>query len=190
MRGIIDAGMQAGRATPAPDTAVTAANTSPVDLDPKQAHAQRNVLVDAMLGSLYGPMLERARRTLEQSAEDPASGIGRIVAALLDSAYARVKDDGRAIPPAVMFQAGMIATQAIGEMAGRIGLIDEQADAEVIEAGFMAGLAQFGRANAKEMSEPERARYAELITAMEEGKRQALESGNAKSSQPMAGGMR
>lgn len=180
MRGIIDAGMQAGRMSHVQANATARdRNAGGVDLDPNQAEAQRNVLVDAMLGTLYGPMLAQARSTLEQSAEDPVQGIGRLVAGLLGSAYARVKEDGRAAPPGVMFQAGMIVSQAVGEMAGRIGLIDEQADAEIIEAGFMAGLAQFGRANAKDMSEPERARYAELISAMEESKRRSIPAENA-----------
>jgi len=149
-----------------------------VNVNPENAQQQRNVLVNSMLGQLYGPQLDSAARILRQSADKPEEAIGRIVSGLIGAAYKAVKDDGRQVPPGVLFQAGMIASQAVGEMADRMGILNEQQDAEVIESGFMVGLGRFGRANAQNMSDQERQRYAELIDGLEESKRMALAEGD------------
>ena len=82
-----------------------------------------------------------------------------------------------------MFQAGMMASQAVGEMADRMGIIDENADADTVEAGFMVGLGNFGRANAKQMSNEERERYGQLIDGLEEGKRMAMSGGRSENAE-------
>ena len=145
-----------------------------IDMNPETAEEQRNVLVNSMLGQLYGDRLESAARILRQSEGEPARGIGRIVTGLIGAAYKGVRDQGRAIPPGVLFQAGMVAAQAVGEMAMRMGIINQENEAEVVESGFMLGLGNFGRANGQQMRPEERERYAQLIDAMEEGKRMAM----------------
>ena len=145
-----------------------------VDMDPSVAGEQLNTLVNSMLGQLYGDQLEPAARILRQSANDPVEAIGRVVTGLIGAVYKAVRDQGRAIPPGVMFQAAMVAAQAVGEMAMRMGIIDESNEADVVESAFMLALGNFGRANAEQMSDAERERYGQLIDGMEEGKRMAM----------------
>jgi len=182
MQGLLNSGMNAeagARPQKTQDRRMPARqeggrSASAVDMNPENAGEQRNVLVNSMLSQLYGNQLDGASRILEQSADNPAEGIGRVVSGLLGAAYKTVTDDGRTIPPGVMFQAGMMASQAVGEMADRMGIIDENADADIVEAGFMVGLGNFGRANGKQMSDEERERYGQLIDGLEEGKRMAM----------------
>lgn len=166
-----------------------------VDMDPEVAEEQRNTLVNAMLQQLYGPQLDRSAEMLNRNASEPVQGIGKIVSGLLGASYKSLKDEGRSVPPGVMFQAGMMASQAVGEMAMRMGVIDESNEADTVESGFMLGLGEFGRANAKEMGREERARYGDLIDKMEEGKQMAMGGNNAnrpestgRSNQPMPRG--
>jgi hypothetical protein len=179
MQGIINSGMSAEDAA-RPQQMQRSTEPMPqrqsngVDMDPAVAQEQRNVLVNAMLGRLYGEQLDSAAKILDQSADNPVEGIGRVVSGLLGAAYKSVTDQGRAVPPGVMFQAGMMASQAVGEMAMRMGLIDEQTEAEMVESGFMMALGNFGRANGKQMSDEERERYGQLIDGLEEGKRMAM----------------
>lgn len=181
MQGIIGSGMRAEeparpqemRRQPQPQGGARPAENG-VDMNPETAGEQRNVLVNGMLGQLYGPQLDNASRVLERSARNPVEGIGRVVSGLLGASYKSIRDDGRAVPPGVLFQAGMIAAQAVGEMAVRMGVIDESNEAEAVESGFMMALGNFGRANAEQMSDQERERYGQLIDAMEEGKRMAM----------------
>jgi len=146
----------------------------PVNMDPEVAGEQRNALVNGMLGQLYGPQLDRAATILEQSAPEPMEGVGRVVSGLLGSTYKRLKDDGKSVPPGVMFQAGMMAAQAVGEMGMRMGILDESTEADAVESGFMMAMGNFGRANRDAMSADERQRYGQLIDGMEEGKRMAM----------------
>jgi len=185
MQGIINSGMSAeGGARPEqmqrgdqPMPNQPARQGNVVDMDPALAEEQRNVLVNGMLSRLYGEQLDSAARILEQSADSPVEGIGRVVSGLLGAAYKAVSDEGRAVPPGVMFQAGMMASQAVGEMAMRMGVINEQTEAEMVESGFMMALGNFGRANGDRMSNEERERYGQLIDGMEQGKRMAMSGG-------------
>lgn len=161
-----------------------AQSSNPVDMDPSVAGEQRNTLVNGMLGQLYGPQLERSANILNQTAEEPVEGIGRIVSGLMGATYKTITDEGREIPPGVMFQAGMMASQAVGEMAMRMGIIDEANEAETVESGFMMGIGSFGRANAGSMSPEERERYGQLIDGMEEGKRMAMGGAGEPSQNP------
>jgi len=148
--------------------------SDPVNMDPEVTGEQRNALVNGMLGQLYGPQLDRAATILEQSAPEPMEGVGRVVSGLLGSTYKRLKDDGKSVPPGVMFQAGMMAAQAVGEMGMRMGILDESTEADAVESGFMMAMGNFGRANRDAMSADERQRYGQLIDGMEEGKRMAM----------------
>jgi len=150
MQGIINSGMSAEDAARPQQMqtqggAMAQRQNTGVDMDPSVAQQQRNVLVNAMLGRLYGEQLDSAAKILDQSADNPVEGIGRVVSGLLGAAYKSVTDDGRTIPPGVMFQAGMMASQAVGEMAMRMGLIDEQTEAQMVESGFMMALGNFGQ---------------------------------------------
>jgi len=115
MQGIINSGMSAEDAARPQQMqtqggAMAQRQNTGVDMDPSVAQQQRNVLVNAMLGRLYGEQLDSAAKILDQSADNPVEGIGRVVSGLLGAAYKSVTDDGRTIPPGVMFQAGMMAS--------------------------------------------------------------------------------
>lgn len=133
------------------------------EVDPKRMKPQREALANGMLQLLYGPMLDRSSQILKESAEQPQSGVARVLSGLMSAAYTSVEEQGRAVPPAVMFQAGMVGAQAIGEMADGLGVLDQRRDAELIEAGFMEGLARFGEQNADRLTDEERQRYIDLI---------------------------
>jgi len=174
MQGIIQSGMRAEES--ARPEQMPAGNG--VDMEPERAQSQRNVLVNGMLSNLYGPMLENVSQVLRSVPDDPANGIGRVVGSLLSAAYRRLQEEGRTVTPGVMVQAGMIAAQAVGEMAQRMGIISADNEAEMVEGGFMIGLGRFGQSNADTLTQEQRQRYAELIDAMEEGKRMAMEGGD------------
>lgn len=198
MQGIIKSGMQAETGarpengqTPPPrgrqQQPPQGAPEDTVNMNPEVAGEQVNALINSMLGELYGAQLEKAANVLDKMQGRPEKGIGTIVAGLMGAAHKTLRDQGKSVPPGVLFQAGMIAAQAVGEMAERMGVINPEDDDEIIEAAFMVGLGDFGKANGPEMSPQERQRYAELIDGMEEGKRIAMAnaesgSGNAQTS--------
>lgn len=154
-----------------------------VDMDPGQGPQQREILVSAMLETLYGPMIEQARDILAQHPDQPEQGMARILSQLITVLWKQMQEQGKAIPPGVMVQAAMVAAQAIGEMAIRLGLIDEQ-DADSIEAAFMIAMGEFGKATAQDMPPEQRQRYAQLIQAITEGKQAAMGSQGAPNAQP------
>ena len=148
-----------------------------VDMDPERAMQQRNVLVNSMLSSLYGPMLDDAGAILERTADSPSEGIGRIVGSLLSASYQSLREKGRTVTPGVMVQAGMVAAQAVGEMATRMGVLSAEAEPEIVESAFMLGMGRFGEQNADTLKPEQRKRYSELIDSMEQGKRMAMDRG-------------
>lgn len=155
-----------------------------VDMDPEKAQQQRNVLVNSMLKSLYGPMLDSASQIIERSADQPTEAIGRVTGSLLSAAYNSLKEKGRTVTPGVMVQAGMVASQAVGEMATRMGVLSAEAEPEVVESGFMMGMGRFGEMNSDKLTPEQRQRYAELIDGMEEGKRMAMGGQPPQGGQP------
>ncbi len=157
-----------------------------VDMDPKQGPQQRDQLVNAMLEALYGPMLEQVKRILQQQPDAPQDAIGRVVAQLMLTTWQALADKGTTVPPGVMVQAAMVAAQAVGEMAIKMGLLPEQGNAEPIEAGFMLALGQFGQATAKDMDPNQRARFRDLIQGMREAKGRAQQGGGQGRGQPPA----
>jgi len=159
-----------------------------VDMSPERAMKQRNVLVNSMLKSLYGPMLDNAGEILRRSADDPIDGIGRIVGSLMSASYKSLQEQGRTITPGVMVQAGMIASQAVGEMAGRIGAITPENEADIVESGFMVGMQRFGQNNADTLTTDQKQRYAELIDSLEEGKQMAMQGSSPERNGQMPGG--
>lgn len=185
MAGLIQGGMapqqgqQAPQAAQAPQGApqgqqgaAPRQGGSQVDYDPQSGQQMYQKLTEAMLQSLYGPMLEQAREMLEQQPDQPAEAIGRIVSTLMTTVYQRLADNGNTVPPGVMFQAGMEVAKAVGELASEIGLIPKGQNAEPIEAGFMLAMAKFGQSTAKDMAPEQRQRYAELIQTMQQARKQ------------------
>lgn len=162
-------GPPAPAAPPGPQGAPPPTQGGGADMDPQQGPQQRDQLVNAMLEALYGPMLDQVRAILQQHEDEPVKGIGRVVAQLLTTVWLRLAEQGKTAPPGVIFQAGMMVVQAVGEMAIRLQLIDEQ-DGETIEAAFMLALGEFGKATADKMPDAQRQRYRELIAALREGK--------------------
>ncbi|MEX0385880.1 hypothetical protein [Spiribacter onubensis] len=176
---------QGGRQQPPPQSAPD----DTVNMNPEMAGEQVNALINSMLGELYGAQLEKAANVLDKMQGRPEKGIGTIVAGLMGAAHKTLRDQGKSVPPGVLFQAGMIAAQAVGEMAERMGVINPENDDEIIEAAFMVGLGDFGKANGNEMSPQERQRYAELIDGMEEGKRIAMANAEAGNGGAKPGGV-
>lgn len=163
----------------------------------EQSDQQREQIANAMLETLYGPMLEKVRNLLGESDQTPEDAIARVVAQLMQTVYQSITEKGSTVPPGVMVQAGMIAAQAVGEIAIRLGVIEEQ-DGEVIETGFMAAMAMFGQLTAENMPREQRARYAEIIKGLREGKEASMgrqgqsQQGNPRQPSqqpPAAGGM-
>ena len=141
------------------------------DVDPRQGKQLVNQLANAMLNQLYGPMLDQVRQVLGHG-QQPEQSMGRVVAMLMTTIYQKVTENGRTIPPSVMFQVGMIVVQAVGEMAQRMQMLGER-DGERIEAAFMLAMGEFGKATAESMKPEQRQRYAQMIEALRQGKRQA-----------------
>lgn len=171
----------------APGQPVQGGGDPRIDMDPQQGPQQRDQLVNAMLETLYGPMLDQVQAMLEQQRDQPEQAIGRIVAHLMLTIYQALADQNSTAPPGVMVQAGMIAAQAVGEMAIQMGVIDEQ-DGDTIEAGFMVAMARFGQAAGPDMPPEQKRRYAELLS----GLRDAKGSGQPQEhtlDQPQAGAM-
>ncbi|MGQ7248301.1 hypothetical protein ACUN9Y_13320 [Halomonas sp. V046] len=154
-----------------------------VDMDPSQGAQQRDLIVKAMLESLYGPMLEQARDMLEQVRDQPEQAIGRLVAQLMLMVRQAIADQGSTIPPGVMVQAAMIAAQAVGEMAIKMGIISPE-DGDTIEGGFMAAMAQFGQQASRDMAPEQRARYAELIRGLREAKQKSRGTQRPQAQEP------
>ena len=156
---------------------------SNVDMDPEQGPKQREQLVNAMLETLYGPMLEQARTILDQHQEEPVKGMGRILAQLVTVTWRALAEQGKTAPPGVVVQSAMVAAQAVGEMAIKMGLIDEQ-DGDTIEAAFMLAMGEFGKATAQDMPPEQRKRYGELIGAIRDGREQAMGGQEQPQGQP------
>ncbi|TDX29092.1 hypothetical protein DFO67_108136 [Modicisalibacter xianhensis] len=148
-----------------------------VDMDPQQGAQQREQLVNAMLESLYGPMLPQVRQILEEGGQQPEQAIGRIVAQLMLGVWQMLTEKGSTVPPGVMVQAAMVVSQAVGEMAVRLRILPEQGNGEAIEAGFMMAMAQFGQATAESMPPAQRQRYGELIRGLREAKGMSQQRG-------------
>ena len=141
-----------------------------VDMDPEQGQQQTDELVSAMLESLYGPMLEDVKEMLEQQPDAPHEAIGRVVSQLMLTSWQALADQGSTVPPGVMVQAAMVASQAVGEMAIKMGLISEEESAEPVEAGFMIAMGQFGQAAGKDMPPEQKQRYKQIIQGIAQAK--------------------
>ncbi|GEK48426.1 hypothetical protein HPA02_27090 [Bisbaumannia pacifica] len=141
-----------------------------MDMDPEQGAQQRDSLVEAMLGPLYEQMLPQVRQILEQGRDAPERAIGRVLAQLMLTAWQALTDQGKTVAPGVLVQAGMVAAQAVGEIAVRLGVLPEQGNGDAIEAAFMLAMGQFGQAAGGDMPPEQRQRYAELIGALRQAK--------------------
>jgi len=60
----------------------------------------------------------------------------------------------------------MMVSQAIGEMAMRMGIIDQSTEKEAVEDGFLLGLANFVNGNAGTLKEGQAEKYEEIVQAM------------------------
>lgn len=147
---------------------------------------QTDAIANAMLGALYGPALDTTAQMLEQGQGKPAQAIGRVLSGLMTTVQQKLTEDNKDVPPGAMFAASMVAAQAVGEMAGRMGVIPEQGNGEVIEAGFMMGMAMFGKATKDILPPEKRQQYAGMIEQLTEGRKKAMAS-NPGMAQPQAG---
>lgn len=161
---------------PSPE-AQQAGSDDNVNMDPERGQEQRAAVIAAMLTPLYDEMMPQATDILRQSAESPSEGIARILSQVMITAWQALADQGKTIPPGVMFQSAMVAAQAIGDMAIRLGVLPQEGHGDLIEAGFMIAMGQFGKATSQDMPPEQRARYRDLIESMREAKGMAQGSG-------------
>lgn len=141
-----------------------------VDMDPQKGIQQREQLTSAALELLYGDQLQQVRQILEQNAQEPQLGVGRVVSQLITVLWKRLAEDGKTAPPGVIVQVAMVVAQAVGEMAIRLRILPEEGNADAIEAGFMIALGEFGKATAQQMPPEQRKRFKEIITSMAQAK--------------------
>lgn len=188
MAGLLQQGMAPQGAQPSPQAQPGQPQQPPqsgdprIDTDPQQGPQQRNQLVNAMLGALYGPMLDQAAAIIDQHRENPEQGMARVIAQLITVTWKRLAEQGKAVPPGVLFQAAMMVAQAVGDMAIRMQVIPQE-DGETIERAFMVAMGEFGNATRQEMPPEQRRRYSDLIQALDEGRSMAIGQ-----SQPPSGG--
>ena len=102
-----------------------------------------------------------------------ASLLGRLMTTMAQSAFM----SGHPMPPKVLFQAGMEATKAIGELALQAGLPPEQ-EAELMEDAFFTGIQLFGQEAGEEaLTQQERQAYYQLLEQVGQRKEQAQSQG-------------
>lgn len=188
MAGLLQQGMQpaaperAPQSPPAQETPSPGGGDPRIDMDPEQGVQMRDELINAMLDTLYGELSDDAAELLKQYRNNPTEGVGRLVFQLVMTVWQAVTEEGATIPPGVLFQAAMVAAQAVGEMAIEMGMLDAE-DGDSIEDGFMSAMAQFGQATREQMPPEQRRRYQELLMAMDESKQMAM-GGQAQPDQP------
>lgn len=143
-----------------------------VDANPEQAQAMYDALMEAMLGYLYDVGLADVQQAL-QAADNPTQGMARVIASIMTTTFHSLQQEGKTVPPGVMFQAGMELSKAVGEIAVKMQILPAKGNGEPIEAAFMMGLAQFGKAVGETaLSEGQRQRYAEMIRTLRDLKQQ------------------
>lgn len=147
-------------------------NDDRVNATPEKAGPQFEVLLEAMLGYLYGKGMDQVTQMLQQG-DDITRRMGQVIGTVMVTTYNQMAKQGKTIPPNVMVRAGMELAKAVGEMAMQMGRL-EKGDDEPVEAAFMVGLGQFGKnASPKSMTPEQRQKYAQIVQALREGKRQS-----------------
>lgn len=147
-------------------------NDPRVNATPEEAGPQFEVLLEGMLGYLYGDGMQQAAQMLQQG-DDITRRMGQVIGTVMVTTYNMIAQDGKTVPPNVMVRAGIELSKAVGEMAMEIGRLQPGED-EAIEAAFMLGLGLFGK-TAEGLEDAQRQRYSEMVTAIQDGKRETVQ---------------
>lgn len=150
-----------------------ASGNESVDVVPEKAQEQVTAATNSMLKALYGDSFDSVKKMLQTNNQDPEVAVGRVVGRLMTTTYQALADNGKTIAPGIMVRSGMTAAKAVGELAERMGMVSGEQVKDVVEGGFMVGMAEFGQASKGAMNKAQRSRYADLLKAMSEAKQQA-----------------
>ncbi|MHB0775434.1 hypothetical protein [Halomonas sp. WWR20] len=143
------------------------------DTDPKQGQQMYDALMESMLGYLYGPGMPQVEQALGQG-DDIVQRMATVISSVMLTTYHALSAEGKTVPPGVMFQAGMELAKAVGEIAVEMRKLPAQGNRDPIEAAFMAGIGRFGQlVQDGAMTQEQKQRYAEMIRAMRQLKKQA-----------------
>lgn len=176
MAGLLQQGMtpqQPAQPEPEPPSGEASARAEPGRnpmAPPEQAKPMVKALVERLLTFLYEQGTEQVARVLQKDG-NITNQMGKVLGMIMVTVYNAMAQQGKAIPPNVMVQAGMELAKAVGEMAMDLGRLQQGQDAEAIESAFMLGLGTLGK-NA-EMSQEERQAYRQMIDALVKGRAQA-----------------
>ncbi len=147
-------------------------NDPRVNATPEEAGPQFEALLEGMLGYLYGDGMQQATQMLQQG-DDITRRMGQVIGTVMVTTYNMIAQDGKTVPPNVMVRAGIELSKAVGEMAMEVGRLQPGED-EAIEAAFMLGLGLFGK-TAEGLEDAQRQRYSEMVTAIQDGKRETMQ---------------
>ncbi|MFI8748774.1 hypothetical protein ACIGG6_02040 [Vreelandella lionensis] len=156
-------------------------NDPRVNATPEEAGPQFEVLLEGMLGYLYGDGMQQAAQMLQQG-DDITRRMGQVIGTVMVTTYNMIAQDGKTVPPNVMVRAGIELAKAVGEMAMEVGRLQPGED-EAIEAAFMLGLGLFGK-TAEGLEDAQRQRYSEMVTAIQDGKRETVQGQQPPQQQP------
>lgn len=147
-------------------------NDPRVNATPEEAGPQFEALLEGMLGYLYGDGMQQATQMLQQG-DDITRRMGQVIGTVMVTTFNMITQDGKTVPPNVMVRAGIELAKAVGEMAMEVGRLQPGED-EAIEAAFMLGLGLFGK-TAEGLEDAQRQRYSEMVTAIQDGKRETMQ---------------
>lgn len=156
-------------------------NDPRVNAAPEEAGPQFEALLEGMLGYLYGDGMQQATQMLQQG-DDITRRMGQVIGTVMVTTYNMIAQDGKTVPPNVMVRAGIELSKAVGEMAMEVGRLQTGED-EAIEAAFMLGLGLFGK-TAEGLEDAQRQRYSEMVTAIQDGKRETMQGQQPPQQQP------
>jgi len=147
-------------------------NDPRVNASPEEAGPQFEALLEGMLGYLYGDGMQQAAQMLQQG-DDITRRMGQVIGTVMVTTFNMIAQDGKTVPPNVMVRAGIEMAKAVGEMAMELDRLQPGED-EAIEAAFMLGLGLFGK-TAEGLEDAQRQRYSEIVTAIQDGKRETMQ---------------
>jgi len=149
-------------------------NDPRVNAVPEEAGPQFEVLLEGMLGYLYGDGMDGVTQSLQQG-EDITRRMGQVIGTVMVTTFNAIAQEGKTVPPNVMVRAGMELSKAVGEMAIEMGRLPK-GEGDAIEAAFMLGLGTFGK-NADGLDDAQRQKYGEIVNAIQQGKRESGQQG-------------
>lgn len=157
-----------------------------VDVDPEQAQAMYDALMQGMLGFLYEEGLPMVREAL-QTIEDPVEAMARVINNIMTTTFYALSQQGKTVPPGILFQGGMELSRAVGELAVKLQRLPPQGNGEAIEGAFMMALAMFGKTVGQNaLTDQQRQRFGEMIRTMRDLKQKSGGQPQQQMRQPAA----